>query len=339
MASEAESCADALTELLARVYDGSRMQPENSNAGTVTMQAEPEKLRGEAFRALWEKIRRKSFYTVSFDSQELIQNAIHKLDSALWVAPIFVKAEYGEQKGTITSREQLLQGEGFQRRRTSQERTDQVTPGGVHYDLVGKLAERTKLTRATIAAILQGMAPLKFGLFSQNPEGFIAAAEKLIRGEKAKLLLGQIQYHGMDDSFGLELFTQRKVRGREGQNAIPVKRSICSYLICDSKVELDFAKALEEHEAVELYVKLPKSFFLPTPVGRYTPDWAIVFRGADGQRRFCVAETKGSLEPGQLREVEIAKLRCAAAHFAAVSGGCVQFEAVTDLNELIGRMF
>lgn len=339
VASEAESCADALTELLARVYDGSRMQPENSNAGTVTMQAEPEKLRGEAFRALWEKIRRKSFYTVSFDSQELIQNAIHKLDSALWVAPIFVKAEYGEQKGTITSREQLLQGEGFQRRRTSQERTDQVTPGGVHYDLVGKLAERTKLTRATIAAILQGMAPLKFGLFSQNPEGFIAEAEKLIRGEKAKLLLGQIQYHGMDDSFGLELFTQRQVRGREGQNAIPVKRSICSYLICDSKVELDFAKALEEHEAVELYVKLPKSFFLSTPVGRYTPDWAIVFRGADGQRRFCVAETKGSLEPGQLREVEIAKLRCAAAHFAAVSGGCVQFEAVTDLNELIGRMF
>ena len=123
---------------------------------------------------------------------------------------------------------------------------------------------------------------MKFGLFSQNPEGFIAAAEKLIRGEKAKLLLGQIQYHGMDDSFGLELFTQRQVRGREGQNAIPVKRSICSYLICDSKVELDFAKALEEHEAVELYVKLPKSFFLPTPVGRYTPDWAIVFRGADG---------------------------------------------------------
>ena len=123
------------------------------------------------FLELWEKINAKSFYTVSFDTHELIQKAIDALDAHLNVSRIFVQREYGEQTAQIQSKEQLLQGEAFQRRKASQEMADRPALGSVRYDLIGKLVEETGLTRATIAAILQH-GPAKVCHVPRQPGGF-----------------------------------------------------------------------------------------------------------------------------------------------------------------------
>ena len=107
----------------------------------------------------------KSVYTVSFDTQELIQNSIRELDEKLDVAQVVIRKEYGEQADHLTSKEQLENGEGFRKTKTDQQTPETAPLGSVRYDLIGKLVEETGLTRASIATILQGMSPLKFAMF------------------------------------------------------------------------------------------------------------------------------------------------------------------------------
>lgn len=206
-------------------------------------------------------------------------------------------------------------------------------PGGVRYDLVGRLVEETGLTRATAATILQGMAPETFAMFRLNPEDFLLQASRLINREKAAAVVRHITYHRLDASYDAALFTNTVRRGRLGCTAVPAAHSISDYVICDTDRERAFAEALEASEAVRLYVRLPKSFFIPTPVGRYTPDWAIALRDRAGNPVYFVAETSGGAP--QPQGVEAAKIQCARAHFAAVSGGEVMCGAVRDLDELL----
>ena len=124
-------------------------------------------------------------------------------------------------------------------------------------------------------------------------------------------------------------------------SAVPAERSICDYVICDSDGERRFAEDLEAHgDVVRLYIKLPRSFFIPTPVGRYSPDWAIVLQKGETERVCFVAETKGrsGTETLQLRGVEEAKIQCARAHFAAISDQTVRYEAVRSFEELMDLM-
>ena len=116
-----------------------------------------------AFAKLWQRINRKTFYTVSFDTQELIDRSVRALDAHLNISKVYVKTEYGEQTARLTSREQLEQGQAFVKRHNDQDAADRVALG---------------LTRATIAAILQGIAPLVFAQYKLNPEDFIIKAGK-----------------------------------------------------------------------------------------------------------------------------------------------------------------
>ena len=338
VAQEAAAFVPAVVELLSSVYSERAMAPEDANRTMVTAQADRAKLEGPAFSGLWEQIRHKSFYTVDFDSRELVQRAVQALNTGLQASRVFVHLEYGEQTGQIRSREQLRRGEAFRRRRTGQEAEVRPALGQVRYDLVGRLVEATGLTRATVAAVLQGMAPQRFALFRQDPESFLAKAAQLMNETKADLVLEHIAYHKLEAVYDRDLFWKSALRGRLGENAMAVERGLCGYLIYDSQKERDFAQAMEESDKVELYVKLPKSFCISTPVGRYSPDWAIVLRGQAGERRYVVAETKGSRDPGQLRGVERAKIACAKAHFAAVSGGGVTYCVVSSFDDLLERI-
>ena len=323
----------AVAQALSGVYDPRAIPAENAHGGNVTARVDPEKLQAEAFRSLWARVSPKSFYSVSFDTRELIGNAIQALDAHLQVAPVSVRTAYGEQAAQLQSREQLLQGRAFRRRESRVQAAGPPAPGGVRYDLVGRLVEETGLTRATAAAILQGMAPETFAMFRLNPEDFLLQASRLINREKAAAVVRHITYHRLDASYDAALFTNAVRRGRLGCTAVPAAHSISDYVICDTDRERAFAEALEASEAVRLYVRLPKSFFIPTPVGRYTPDWAIALRDRAGNPVYFVAETSG--RASQPQGVEAAKIQCARAHFAAVSGGEVMCGAVRDLDELL----
>ena len=333
VAAEVRDCAASVISILSTVYDSHSLAVEDAHRDNVVSAADPEKLKREEFLALWERISRKSFYTVSFDTQELIRRAIEELDRSLEVSRVFVKREYGEQTASIQSKDQLVQGQAFRRRRTGHEAADRSPLGSARYDLVGKLVEETGLTRATIAAILAGMAPQRFALFRLNPEEFIRKTGAVINREKAMAVIQHITYNKLDAAYGTDIF--KPAKGWLGQNAMPVKRGLCDYLIYDSEVERRFAEQLDVDEKVALYVKLPKSFFIPTPVGKYSPDWAIAFHEGAVKHIHFVVETKGNIDPIDLRGVESAKIECAKAHFAAISDGSVVYDVVRDFDDLI----
>ena len=334
-AGEAAGCAASVISILSTVFDRHSINLEDAHGNNVTAQADCKKLNSRQFQSLWEKINRKTFYTVSFDSSALIQSAAEQLDQNLEIARILLKKEYGEQNTQLESREQLLQGGGFHSIRTDQTLAGQPRAVQMRYDLVGKLVEETGLTRSTVSHILARIAPRTFSLFRLNPEEFLIKAGAIINGAKAEAVLHNITYDKLDAVYDTDIFLSSAPRGRLGQNAMPVNRCIYDYLIYDSQRERNFAQQMEKNEAVALYVKLPKAFFISTPVGRYSPDWAVVLREERRKHIYFVAETKGSRNSMELRGIERAKIACARAHFAAISGEQVIYDVVTDFDQLL----
>ena len=296
-----------------------------------------QKLHAREFAALWERINRKSFYTVSFDTQELIAKAVRELDAKLNISNVYVKTEYGEQAATLDSREQLEHGQAFVKKRNDQDAADRVALGNVRYDLVGKLVEETGLTRATIAAILQGITPQVFAQYKLNPEDFIIKAGKLINNQKATQIIEHIAYNKLEESYSTDIFTLANLRGKQGVNAMPADRSLYNYVIYDSDNERKFAHELDVCDKIAVYVKLPGSFFISTPVGKYNPDWAIAFHEGEVKHVYFIAETKGVtlLDSLELRGVEEAKIACAKAHFAAISSDSVVYDVVDSYDKLM----
>ena len=142
---------------------------------------------------------------------------------------------------------------------------DRSVLGGVRYALVGKLVEETGLTCATVAAILAGMAPQKFAMFRLNPDEFILKTGKIINNEKATAIIQHITYNKLDAVYDTDIFTAATLRGKVGQYAMPVDRSIYAYLIYDSDGERKIAGQLDINEKVVLYVKLPSPSSSPHP--------------------------------------------------------------------------
>ena len=87
-----------------------------------------------------------------------------------------------------------------------------------------------------------------------------------------------------------------------------------------------------------IYAKLPRGFAIPTPVGSYAPDWAIVFREGKVRHIYFVAETKGTLSSLQLRPIEEAKIACAKKLFEKLHSDCVIYEYVNDFQTLLNRV-
>ncbi len=333
IAEEAADMAPAILSLLDSVYNERIMCPDNARGDNVKARVREEKLAMPAFRELWELIRRKSAYAVSFDEEQLRARCIGVLNRKLRVSRVYFQVESGSME-KIRFQESLREGTAF--RREGRIFCGPVEAGGssVKYDLVGRLVEETKLTRAAVAAVLTGIDESVFDQFRSNPEEFIIRAAALINDEKARAVVKHIVYHPLDERFSDEILTRVVLKGWLGENAMKANRHLYDHVIYDSSVERDFAQNLEILEDVEVYVKLPQSFYISTPVGRYSPDWAVVLRrGTD--RRLLVVETKGSVQELQLREIEQTKLHCAQEHFRAISGGEVIFGVVDSVQGMM----
>ncbi len=337
VAEEVQGCEGAVMQVLSSIYDPRALRPENAHDNNVQAKVDEQKLHDREFAKLWQRINRKTFYTVSFDTQELINRSVRELDAHLNISKVYVKTEYGEQTASLTSREQLEQGQAFVKRHNDQDAADRVALGNVRYDLVGKLVEETGLTRATIAAILQGIAPLVFAQYKLNPEDFIIKAGKIINNQKADMIIEHITYNRLEESYSADIFMLANLHGRQGVNAMPADRSLYNYVIYDSDNERRFAHELDVCDKIAVYVKLPGSFFISTPVGKYNPDWAIAFHEGTVKHIYFIAETKGTtlLDRNELRGVEDLKIQCAKAHFAAISNDSVVYDVVDSYDKLM----
>jgi len=322
------------------VYDPNVGKPENARKNTVEITLDKSKLNSRAFQELWSRINRKSYYIVGFDEEELVKKAVKELNARLRVSKIYFKVETGEQAKNIESKEQLKSGEAFVRQDIMREEAAPFmtmrASSSVCYDLIGKIAAETGLTRKAVTKILIGLDKVIFDQFGDNPEEYIIRASNIINEQKATVIIEHITYDKLTAAFSTEIFTEPDLKkGSLGINAIETKRHLYDYVIYDSTNERDFASTLEAHsQEVEVYVKLPRGFYISTPVGKYNPDWAIAFYEGKVKHIYFVAETKGDMSSMELRKIEEAKAHCAREHFRAISGKNVVYDVVDSYDRL-----
>ena len=328
----AEAVADrTLRDEQGNEKEGCGFGAENARSSFVQPCINKDRLNSREFAALWSAISRKSVYRAWPDPKELIARAVHTLNDRLHVQKTGFCLESGVMN-PIGSREALLSGMAFEKERAGSYASEFMANAKLRYDLIGKLADGTGLTRKAVAAILQALSPEIFAQFRHNPEEFIARAGALIREEKAAELAGHITYHALEEHYDLEILTAGTARARPGVNAMKAEKHLFDYVIYDSFRERDFAMGLECDERVAVYVKLPDGFSISTPVGQYTPDWAIAFYEEADRGTYFVVETKGAMSYLQQRKIEELKIRCAREHFRAIAEGKVSYEVADSIG-------
>ena len=339
VAEEVADSRDSVINILDSVYDSRAMQPENARDKNVELQVDPDKLAMPEFKALWKRISPKSVYVVDFDTDELVNKAIASINRNLHVPKIFFKVETGTMD-EIKSKDSLLDRSAFSKSKSSTyDSSKQIRVGSsVKYDLIGKLVGETGLTRKAVVAILTGIEKSVFEQFKFNPEEFIIKAAALINDEKATAIIQHITYNVLDEHYDTDIFTEPTIKGKLGTNAMKAQRHLYDHIVYDSTNERNFAADLDTNTDVAVYVKLPDSFYIATPVGHYNPDWAIAFYEGTVKHIYFVAETKGSMSSMQLRLIEESKIHCAREHFKAISNGNVVYDVVDSYQTLLEKV-
>ena len=292
----------------------------------------------QEFKELWNRINRKAAYSVDFDSAELVKKAVAELDKSLRVTPLQHTIQTGEQRDQIDA-EDLKAGDSFKVNETEVEYNKQSVHSSVKYDLIGKIAEGTQLTRRTTADILKGISVSVFARFRTNPESFIAEAVRLINEQKATMIIEHLAYDPVEDKFDIDIFTAGQTKQDFSKAGDKLKRHIYDYVITDSGIERKFVETLDTCTEVVVYAKLPRGFLIPTPVGDYNPDWAISFKEGAVKHVYFVAETKGSMSTMQLTKIEETKIECARKFFDEINRKYaperVKYDVVKSFDKLM----
>lgn len=289
------------------------------------------------FQELWNKIKVKSSYEVSFDTDELIKKSVQALDMQLRIGKVRVRIETGQMADLLTA-DTIKDGAGFVGEKTNVEESDSIL-GDTEYDLIGEIARGSDLTRQTAGKILVGINAKTFANYQQNPEEFIRQSCRIINEQKAATLINGITYHKTNHVYEDDVFTINNLRGKKGEgdgdSILDVEKHVYDLLRYDSKNERKFAQALETSDEVSVYAKLPSGFKIPTPVGSYNPDWAIVFENDKVKHVYFIAETKGSMSTLQLKGAELLKIDYAREHFKLLDEENVKYDVVDGYETLL----
>lgn len=339
LGDEFQPILSGLVQTLDSVFDAKKINIDDSRKPKEANFNE-EKFKKAQFQELWKRINVKTYYKVDFETAELISKSIDAIDKHLSVTEIRMVVEEGSME-KIDNKEQLEAGTAMQQTKAKTYNMRETVGTGVKYDLIGRLVMDTGLTRKTLVAILKGIRPETFYQFRMNPEEFIRKTANIINDEKAMAVVQKICYQRTSNTYDVDIFTESTIRGKVGINAIESTKSLYDLVVVDSEgVEKRFAEALETHEEVAVYTKLPKGFYINTPMGHYNPDWAIAFNEGIVKHIYFIAETKGNeWQRSQLRGAEDAKLECAARHFEAISqSGNIVYGVAKDYKTLYDKV-
>jgi type III restriction enzyme len=287
-------------------------------------------LQGEEFRALWDRIKHKTTYRVQFDNEKLLTECADAMRNSPPVTKTRVqirKADLAIGRGGVLTEETTVAAPIII------EETDIELP-----DLLTDLQDKTQLTRRSLARILTGSGRLDD--FKRNPQQFIELATESINRTKRLAIVDGIRYQRIgDDYYKQELFEQKELTGYL-KNMLAATKSVYEHVVYDSSgVERTFAEDLEKNEAVRVYAKLPGWFKVPTPLGTYNPDWAVLVEKDGTEKLYFVVETKSSLFTDDLRDKESAKIECGKAHFKALAVGDnpAEFVQARNIDDLMAR--
>lgn len=264
------------------------------------------------FEDFWEAISRKTTYRVRVSRDEIIKNAVAAVKESPDVEPLRIQVTRAGVK--------VLRGGA-----KGQELGTRSADLKGSYDLpdiITELQEATSLTRKTIVDILLGSGRLSE--FIGNPNDFIAMTKRVLQSELAKIVVEGIQYEKIAGSV-YELRELQKDGAEEKERFLDqmyqvqhTQKTDFDYVVFDSDVERQFAELLDSREDVKLFMKLPPKFKIDTPVGPYNPDWAIIKQEDGKDRIYMIRETKSTLDDSKLRPTELAKVKSAKRHFAAI---------------------
>ncbi len=279
----------------------------------------PDKYKNDDFYKIWDKIKYKSIYKVYFDTDKLIDSCSKRLREELNIGNpsfIFTRAGYKIEYKGITPIEDdfdIIESQG-----------DSIDLP----DILQHLQNESTLTRKTIAQILINSGTLD--QFKKNPQEYMDEALNIIKDEQRNFLIEGIAYTKIDDCYDEDDFHELI---RNADKLSPSTKSPYTCTIFDSKgIEKTFQENLELNNLVKYYIKLPDWFEIPTPIGSYNPDWAILIEKEGREELYFIVETKGSKDKNQLRKTEDYKIRCGIKHFEAIDK-TIHFELEKDFNE------
>ena len=325
---------DSIIAILDTVFTRSIVKPEDGRKPKLA-KFQKDNFAKKEFQELWKRINRRTYYQVNFDTSDLVKKSVKAVDDLLKVTEIRIVVEGGSME-KIRDKESLEAGVAMTQGNIRTIHLTEAVGKGVTYDLIGQLVSATGLTRKTIVEILKGIKPATFSMFKMNPEEFIIKTARIINDCKALAVIQCIKYEKLNDEFSTDIFTENALRGKLGVNAIESVKSLYDLVVLDSMgTEKNFAESLEHEDDVVVYTKLPRGFYINTPMGKYNPDWAVAFREGSVKHVYFIAETKGTDDlPSDLRGTENSKIECARKHFAAISEKDVIFDVVKNYQKL-----
>lgn len=308
-------------EILRKLAGKLDIKNANERRGVPTRK---EILHSPEFQDLWNRIKHKTTYRVQFDNEKLIgdcADAIRKAPPVTKTRVQIRKADLAIGRGGVLAEETTTSAP------IVIEESDIELP-----DVLTDLQDKTGLTRRSLARIL--ISSRRLDDFKRNPQHFIEIATEAINRTKRLALVDGIRYQriGDDAYYAQELFEQEELTGYL-KNMMASAKSVYEQVVYDSvTVERPFAEQLEKNEAVKVYAKLPGWFKVPTPLGTYNPDWAVLVEKDGAERLYFVVETKSSLFTDDLRDKESAKIECGKAHFKSLAVGETPAEFITARN-------
>lgn len=329
----------AVHVLIKSLYDKDSLKEmiTNGNQTTVENKLNNKNFEKQEFQELWKRINRKCAYTVKIDSNVLIDKAVAAIDAKLQVTQTLYTLSVGYQKNNMQAHE-LEQKTSFVAPSHTTNVLENAHDSSLKYDLLHELTQRTSLTRRTVAAILSRINMMKYRKFRDNPEEFISKVARLINEQKAGLIVEGVTYNTTNEVFDKEIFTAECHRVALSK-VFPALHAVTDYVVTDGtaeqSVERKFVENLDKADEVAVYAKLPRGFYIPTPVGKYSPDWAIAFKEGKIKYVYFIAETKGTNESMELTSMEQAKIKCAEKLFEKLSNGEVHYGQVKDYKSLM----
>ncbi|MHB8128961.1 MAG: type III restriction-modification system endonuclease [Mobilitalea sp.] len=279
------------------------------------------------FRELWDRIKYKTTYSVEFDSEKLIEECCQEMMQSLSVSSaklIYTKAGLDISAGGVLTEES-------DRYMISLENHKENIP-----DIIAYLQNETNLTRKTIVEILVRSKTIY--LFKKNPQRYMEQVSQIISFKMRLMIVNGIKYTKLGDEeyYAQELLETEELTGYLSKNMIESKKSVFEYVVYDSDNEESFTRSFEKNNSIKLYAKLPDWFKIPTPLGTYNPDWAVLIEKDGKDRLYFVLETKGNIMFDALRPTESAKIKCGIKHFEAL-GNDVIYEAVDNFDTFIEK--
>jgi type III restriction enzyme len=316
---------DEITQVLRKL--AGRLEIRNADERRQ-VRARQAVLHSPEFKALWDRIKHKTTYRVQFDNERLIESCIRAAQDA----PAIPKTRLQWRKADIA-----IGKAGVEATERVGAATVVLDEGVIALpDLLTDLQDRTQLTRRSIQRILSGSRRLDD--FKRNPQAFIELIAESINRCKRLAVVDGIKYQrlGEEHYYAQELFEQEELTGYL-KNLVSAEKAVYEQIVYESDIERDFADQLEKNEAIKVYAKLPGWFQVPTPLGTYNPDWAVLVERDGAERLYFVVETKGNLFGDALRAIEKGKIDCGAAHFSALATGenPARYKVVRNLDDVL----